>query len=131
MVPSLLNPDWKRLTVCAGYPAVYCPEHPKSWSTGYIHAHVLIAERKIGRFLNHNECVHHVDEDKFNFEPSNLEIKNKSDHARDHQPSQNFVTQTCDHCGGNFERRKGAESKLKGYSRTFCNRECYHESLRS
>lgn len=44
--------------------------------------HVVVVESIIGRRLYHNECVHHIDHDKTNNDPSNLRLMTKSDHAR-------------------------------------------------
>lgn len=46
--------------------------------------HVLVMERKIGRRLYSNECVHHIDHNKKNNHISNLELMTKSEHARHH-----------------------------------------------
>jgi hypothetical protein len=43
------NPDWTRICICGGYPSVFCLDHPRAWSTGYIHIHQIVAEIKIGR----------------------------------------------------------------------------------
>ena len=39
-----------------------------------VYLHRVLAERKIGRALRHGEVVHHLDEDKTNNHPDNLEI---------------------------------------------------------
>ncbi len=46
--------------------------------------HRLIMEEIVGRKLDFNEVVHHIDEDGMNNDPTNLEIKSRSDHSRDH-----------------------------------------------
>lgn len=48
------------------------------------HEHRVIAEQKIGRALLSNEHVHHIDGDKHNNHPNNLEVLLHSEHARLH-----------------------------------------------
>lgn len=48
------------------------------------HIHRVEAEKKIGRALLPGEIVHHVDGDKFNNDPDNLEVMTQSEHARIH-----------------------------------------------
>lgn len=49
--------------------------------------HRVVMERKLGRPLRDDEIVHHVDEDKSNNDPENLEVMSQSDHARHHAPA--------------------------------------------
>jgi hypothetical protein len=46
--------------------------------------HVLVLEEKIGRPLNENECGHHIDGDKQNNDPVNLEVMDKAEHKSLH-----------------------------------------------
>lgn len=46
--------------------------------------HVVIMESFIGRRLYANECVHHIDHDRTNNNPSNLRLMTRSEHARLH-----------------------------------------------
>jgi ribosome-associated protein YbcJ (S4-like RNA binding protein) len=49
------------------------------------HQHVVVAERKLGRKLRHGEVVHHIDDNKRNNDPSNIEVKaSQAEHAREH-----------------------------------------------
>lgn len=49
------------------------------------HEHRRVAERKIGRKLRKGEVVHHIDGNKRNNNPNNLEVlKNQSEHAKRH-----------------------------------------------
>jgi len=47
--------------------------------------HVVKMEKRIGRRLKPNECVHHKDEDRANNKLSNLELMTRSEHARLHR----------------------------------------------
>ena len=47
--------------------------------------HRLQAEKKLGRYLKREECVHHIDENKFNNSLDNLIVfKTRSDHKAYH-----------------------------------------------
>lgn len=48
------------------------------------HIHRTIMERKLGRKLESGELVHHMDENKHNFHPDNLELTDASTHASHH-----------------------------------------------
>ena len=51
--------------------------HPRYKNTkggGYIMEHILILEKELGRFLNKNELVHHIDKNKLNNNINNLYI---------------------------------------------------------
>lgn len=47
--------------------------------------HRVIMSHKLGRPLLDDEIVHHLDEDKKNNDPENLELTTHEDHSREHQ----------------------------------------------
>lgn len=49
-----------------------------------VHQHRIVAEKKIGRPLKKGEIVHHIDENKHNNEPENLEVMTQSEHIKLH-----------------------------------------------
>ena len=51
------------------------------------HEHRVVAEQKLGRELFPHEIVHHIDENKHNNHPDNLEIITQSEHTRRHRRS--------------------------------------------
>lgn len=48
------------------------------------HMHRAVAEQMLGRPLQKGEIVHHRDGDKWNNDPSNLEVMTQAEHARIH-----------------------------------------------
>lgn len=68
-----------------GYVMVQCKEHPRaSKCGGYVPEHILIAEKKIGRYLTENEVVHHINGRKWDNKPENLSVMTKSEHSKLH-----------------------------------------------
>lgn len=56
---------------------------------GYIklngrHEHRVVAEIKLGRPLKKNEIVHHLDENKHNNNPDNLQVMTQAEHIKLH-----------------------------------------------
>lgn len=60
-------------TIRKGYRYIYCPEHPHAVFGGrYVAEHRLAMEKKLGRYLDPKEVVHHIDSDRLNNDPENL-----------------------------------------------------------
>jgi len=55
-----------------GYPHVKMPDHPNADRFGWVHEHVVVAARALGRGIPPGAEVHHIDGDKYNNAPSNL-----------------------------------------------------------
>ena len=59
--------------------------HPRANADGSVYLHIVIAEKKLGRFLLPDEVVHHRDLNKLNNNPDNLMVfATKGDHTRFH-----------------------------------------------
>jgi len=68
------------------YLCEFAPNHPRATKEGYVRTHILVAEKKLGRYLKPEECVHHIDEDKYNNSPDNLMVfKTVADHSAFHK----------------------------------------------
>lgn len=77
------NSSWKggRLLRPNGYVIILNPEHPNADSGGYIREHRLVMEEKIGRVLTKKEIVHHINGEREDNRPENLELfSNQSEH---------------------------------------------------
>lgn len=80
---------------------------------GYAYEHRLVAEEKLGRRLRDGEQVHHIDGDKANNDPRNLDVVTFAEHRVEHRHSGSVlrmpgeanpaVACACG-CGQTFER---------------------------
>lgn len=69
---------------CRGYVLAYAPLHPHAHKDGYIMLHTVIMEREIGRYLNPDEVVHHINHDRKDNRIENLLLMKKHDHFSMH-----------------------------------------------
>lgn len=60
------------------------PPHPRRNAKGLYPRHIVVLENKLGRLLQPGEISHHIDEDKTNDSPDNLEVKTRAKHQEDH-----------------------------------------------
>lgn len=57
--------------------------------------HTIIAEWKLKRSLNEGEVVHHIDHNKLNNHPDNLQVMSHADHARHHALESKLGVKKC------------------------------------
>lgn len=76
--------NYKPFVVISGYKYIYAPNHPNCTKSGYVAEHRIVLENKIGRFLNNYEVAHHINENKFDNRPENLELMSFSNHSSYH-----------------------------------------------
>ena len=86
--PPEVQPGNKGYMIKDGYIMIRKPSHPDSWSNGYIKLHRLVMEKILGRRLKPDEIVHHIDFNKQNNSPENLQLVDQEEHRRIH----NFQT---------------------------------------
>lgn len=67
-----------------GYVCVYCPDHPYAHKDGYVMLHTVLMERRIGRYLESDEVVHHINHDRSDNRIENLLLMKKKDHMSMH-----------------------------------------------
>lgn len=71
------HPNWKggRHIDMNGYCLIRMPEHPDSYSGGYILEHRYVMEQHVGRRLRINETVHHMNGDRLDNRIENLQLR--------------------------------------------------------
>ncbi len=79
-----LHPGWKGgIRKFHGYITIYSPTHPNN-NQGYVFEHRLVAEKKLGRYLNKDEIVHHINHVKDDNRPENLMVVKRGEHVTNH-----------------------------------------------
>ena len=101
------------------------PLHYVSDNSVYLHRH--IASLKVGHWLTSEEHVHHIDENKLNNDPDNIEVLSNKEHMLKHYPEAKFnyddkrskILVHCLYCGEMFHYL----NRSKGY---YCSIKCHH-----
>ena len=67
-----------------GYLKTFVPEHPNASADGYVMTHTLVMERHIGRYLEPNEVVHHINHVRDDNRIENLKLMDAHEHMSMH-----------------------------------------------
>lgn len=67
-----------------GYILIHFPDHPKSQKDGMIMEHILVMESILGRHLNDDEVVHHINHIRDDNRASNLKLMTRKEHMSFH-----------------------------------------------
>lgn len=68
----------------SGYIVVYAPEHPRANKAGTVPKHTLVMERHLGRYLEDDEVVHHINHIRDDNRIENLQLMQISEHLKMH-----------------------------------------------
>lgn len=93
-----------------GYKELYLPDHPKA-NTVYYPEHRYVMEQHIGRVLNEDEIVHHINRNKRDNRIENLVIMTAEEHSQEHINDRKKA-------GAEYwtlERRKAFGDKIRKY----------------
>ena len=81
-IPSCLENPSRKIDKNIGYVRIYCPMHPESNSWGYVYEHRVLAEQKLGRRLEANEVVHHLNGKRWDNRMENLKVMDRREHSK-------------------------------------------------
>jgi hypothetical protein len=108
-----------KLDSTLGYMYFLDKNHPLARGNAYsVYYHRHVASIKEGRWLTSEEHVHHIDEDKQNNKPENLQVMNPSEHSKIHNPG--LSPKVCPICNLEFTPTKSTY--------VYCTIKCAHIS---
>ena len=87
------HPQWRggRHITKDRYIKILKKDHPRADCYGYVLRSHVIVEEKIGRLLKPEEIVHHINRDRTDDRPENLEVlENRSAHLKLHWKTNDF-----------------------------------------
>jgi hypothetical protein len=95
------SPRWQggKTYTTKGYIKVLCKEHPNCDSKGYVLEHRLVMEQKLGRYLDKDEDIHHINGVKIDNRVENLELLSHIQHLS--KRKKDMSDRFCSMCGRN------------------------------
>lgn len=99
-----------------GYVYFLDKEHPLASKGGKIYYHRHVASVAKGKWIDGSYCVHHIDGNKQNNDPSNLQVISYRMHTRLHNVK-GSLKKECPACGKKFFKSTRVDSK-------YCSKEC-------
>lgn len=116
--------EWKRILNDDYYYALV-PGHPYASKNNYVFEHRIIMENKIGRYLCPGEVVHHINRNKKDNRPENLELTTQSAHMSGHlRVGVLMVDILCPSCKKTVTREHRQTHLSKKGLYTACSRSC-------
>jgi len=91
------HPRWNggRRETVNGYIMVNVPGHPKAYRNE-VYEHIVVAEKKLGRYLEKGENVHHINGIKYDNRPENLVVcKTWAEHQEHHRKYKHYEEDNC------------------------------------
>lgn len=77
-------------------------EHPLAIGKGlWVYYHRHVASLKLGRWLNSDEIVHHINHNKLDNRVENLEVMSRAQHTSEHNPKKTTLI-PCEYCKVEF-----------------------------
>ena len=92
------------------YVFVYSPNHPRILNKNNgcrVKEHILVMEKKLGRYLEADEVIHHIDYNKKNNNCSNLFLTNHKGHGRAHYSIYSLVEELLKRQIIYFDKKQG------------------------
>lgn len=111
-----------------GYVFTVVHGHPMADSRGRVLLHRYVMSLHIGRVLEKNEVVHHINGDRLDNEIENLKILSPGEHAVLHRPPK-YIDLQCDQCGNGFRRRPGRINGKLHFCSKVCSGRYYSQAL--
>lgn len=84
-----------------------------------------LMEQTLGRYLDSDECVDHIDENKLNDSIDNLQILTNAENvskSSSNRPKTQLLDLVCETCNKDFQRHKSMIRHTK--SGPYCSKEC-------
>lgn len=117
----------KKVVSKGDYYYAIVPEHPNKTKNNYVLLHRITMENHLGRVLNRNEIVHHLNGDKKDNRIENLRVMSSAEHAKLHadQKGKIMLELRCPQCKCVFLRSKRQTHIGKKQGKiTFCSHSC-------
>lgn len=125
--------NWDDGYIARGRMRVYRPDYPgMKYGMGYAERAHVSFWIYAGKIPGDGECVHHIDGDKMNDNPDNLELMSHADHSALHHKKKK-ITLVCQNCGKKYSVLPGRiKGRMKeGKKMRYCSTECLWESNRA
>lgn len=126
--------QWIILSIASKGPYNYArvPNHPNCNRCGYVLEHRIVMENKLGRLLRKDEAVHHINHNRKDNRPENLEVINWLEHSKIHNITKPKIKFICDYCGGVGEKKSNDFKYHMKHNKTglFCKRKCVWASMK-